>query len=179
MSLIVLTASVLSKRLRHDSVKSVSYLASSPPHFLWRLGGALRFIDPCQLQTCQSRVLKGPKWLPWLPRRRWWCHHQPEALNRLKFAISTLTVGEVPCPHSLCEVQTHRHTGWKKKSVFTGNNSIFSCYSKVLLRVKRTKNQTELLCDWTMACNAREFLDQNALLNYSVWNCKLSDTESM
>lgn len=36
------------------------------------------------------------------------------------------------------------------------------------LRVKRKKNQTELLHGWTMACNAREFLDLNALLNYSV-----------
>lgn len=72
--------------------------------------------------------------------------------------------------------QAHRV---KKKSVFTGNNSIFSCYSKVLWGLKEKKNQTELLHDWTMACNAREFLDQNALLNYSVWNCELSDAESM
>lgn len=96
--------------IRSLAVTSVSYLSTSrwslfPLQARLNLGGVARAVT-----TAPEK--HGP-----------WCHHQSlfwsRPLNelRMKVAVSTSTDGEVPCPHSLCEVHTHRHAGWNKISL--------------------------------------------------------------
>lgn len=139
MSLIVLTASVLSKRLRHDSVK---FLTSPALHHIscdvlvehcvlsirvnykhakvefWRGQSGYRGSREDGDDVTTSRCSGGFEQVEIcnIHTNRWW---------------GTMSTFIVWSPNA----QAHR-VKKKKKSEFTGNNSMFSCNSKVLWGLK-------------------------------------------
>lgn len=133
--------------IRSLAVTSVSYLSTSrwslfPLQARLNLGGAARAVT-----TAPEK--HGP-----------WCHHQSlfwsRPLNelRMKVAVSTSTDGEVPCPHSLCEVHTHRHAGWNKISLQAIIPYLLHVRGSEKGKVGNDDSCSEIWWEWCGNCDA-------------------------